>query len=413
MEEEVKKWLKKKLEEKNKKQEFFPKQVETEKPEIEKIEIAEMQQQTPPTIKEPPKVLISEEKEKTLFEMKLNKQKEDFQIQRTSDFINKEAKEFKPITPPASSQEYIEPIKPIKLQESKRPFISNKILLSIVVFLGIVAFSLFYFFVLPNNFKNSINQEYKISVTHNDNPIKVGSLELAKSNFNFFITLYNSSYICGITYNVVGINSSNYVFDEKSVLDKINFANSEKYKYAFEMGAHTFWNSNSEARFSLIATSNSSVLNYNALPKLSKNFSLVFDIPALDESKIKMSSNNSYVTIHMEQLDNWTKNSSLYCKFLRNYDANIDGSLQDCQRKISNEPSRECVFTLIQDDCTYLKQVRYWIMTNKNGRNIDCIFPATKLTKGKTYSVQLVANEETIQNLEKRSIFPVGAISIS
>jgi hypothetical protein len=422
VEEEIKKWLKKKLEESPKKEDKQP-------PKPLKIE--------PETSSKKSEVIETEEKW-------IEKSSEAVQIKD----LPKESQNFfvQPIQP--KEEKKIEPTKykieipqkripdvittiPVKTEVNEKPTEIknynkkegiNKILLTVVVCLGAACMVIFLFYSLnfriPSIFSKTYT--YEFSFTHNGKPIEIGPSEIYE-NVVYGIAFYNKTSSCTNDYLEFSStnHSSTYIFDSNSKDNEKNIRDYENRRYAFRIYAfqesdnpHTpflTWDTEIVSKNPL-----DSNLNYNQLPKLSKDFSITFEIPIFNISSFQKFIDEKNLTVHVELADDWTENNDLYCRFSRIYDSSIDSNLTNCTSDVL-ETSTQCAKRQ-EMDCSNTTRVVYVIKAIRNDKSVDCSLQLSELTSGKTYNMRISAelsnSDSSFDNLYQVYYIGVEKITI-
>lgn len=366
MEEEIKNWLKKKVEESSKKG-------ESKSPiELEKHKIG---------------IPIKEKKLEIFTQPKVEK----LEIPRKEIIPPK-------LFPAIQKEREIPAPEKIKLEERpaeiRKSGNTNKILIGIVLILGIAIFVIYFATFKPTFEKH----EYKIFVTHNENPVEVGDKGLAYSNFEYSITVFNKTSYCGITGSSNTVTSNNYVFDSNTTVNEKTLRDYEKEGYAFVVSLFAkssdittdVYAATSSADFS-----NASLNNYE-LPKLSNDFSINFDVPMFNKSSYRNAVSGKNLTFHIELLDDWNKNSTFYCIASREYNPTVDSNLPDCSIQ-SNQSflnvNKHCLSRFFLECNVQMPPVQYITYAMKNSGNINCSFPLNELTSGKKYSISIYIPE--------------------
>jgi len=157
-------------------------------------------------------------------------------------------------------------------------------------------------------------------------------------------------------------------------------------------------------------------LYYQQLPKLSENFSLIVDIPFINNSNssyfIKI--NGSHVITHIEMLDEWVKDNTFFCRFWRPYETS-DINIPNCSNKLGLfDVGKHCIrgHSL---NCNITDSVIYLEKADRSGRNIDCAVPLSKLSSGKEYRVKFFVYDkvgEHLYSVYESPIFFLGTIKI-
>jgi len=278
-----------------------------------------------------------------------------------------------------------------------------KKIIALSVVLVLVILVLFFFMSSSNKtIIPTVAYQYKIFVTHNGQPLNFGYAGIAFNNFNYGMDFYKNSDVCPVDYIETGsvINSPNYTFDRNTIIGNKKLNDYEKSAYAFDIYVSAqpsdetaIWSAVIEAKDS----SNSSI-NFNTLPKLQKDLSLTLDIPifTLYGSNYYAHVSNGSVNIHAEMTDSGRSNDVFYCRLFRNYDSATDANLSQCPQTIGFETSQQCVQNQV---CGEGSRVTYMSIATRNGNNVDCTFPISKLTVGKSYKVRISTKHDLGQDL--------------
>lgn len=382
MEEEIKEWLKKKLEGSPTKKEETPpietKTTENEKIKSEETEIEQVEKKEPEKMHSPynfPPKSASVTKE-----------------DQTNGAIIRETKKEVPLV---KREEKVSEVKTRNVY---------KILLGTVAILGaVIIFTIFILFYpsgfqLPSIF--SANHKYKIFVMHNERPLDSLSGELSYNPYEYILTVYNTTTYCGESIDTKDtIQSFQYTFDSSMPINGNTLKYYEKSKYAFDVyvsatpsSTNSYWDAFLAAKDSYNAT-----LNYNELPKLSKDFSITFDIPIFNNSNASHWTivQGGNVNVHVELIDGWSKNNSFYCKLFRDYDPLSDSKLPNCSEQLDLfNKNQECVRRYASECYNISDAVMFMTDATKNGKNINCNFPLTKLALGKKYDIRIQTYEQ-------------------
>ena len=277
--------------------------------------------------------------------------------------------------------------------EPKRPFINAKILLSIIFILAIVIAGVYAFiFQLPTVPPLSRKTEYKISLSHNDMPV---SMEEVGGNLVYGIQIYNKTGNCPEAFYEIALSSSNHTFDSSLELNKKSLVDYAKENYAFDLYiAANQWDAVMHA-----ATIFDTSSNYEALPKLSEDYTINFDIPIYDYSNLKTVTNLTNLNVHVELADDWRKTVSFTCRLSRNYNSTIDSAVPNCQSGLLFGETEQCAYKL-PTKCAPPSKIAFEIYARQNGKNIDCDFPIQKLTANILYELKI----RTLENIDTKVV---------
>lgn len=401
MEEEIKEWLKKKLEKTSKKEDIN----KTSNKILQNSQVSR-DRESSEVRANAPETIIKREKEIAESVIKAP-------IQEKSSPIFSSIKETQPnvistksSVPVIIRKEGISPIKEFQAverdSETGKPRINDKILIGIALTLGIIIIIIsFFVFIVPNI--PSENHEYKIFITHNGKPLDVGKKESSYQSFSYTIYLYNNHSYCGDEFIDSGsVQSPDYAFHSYSMQNGRILKNYEKQNYAFSLlikaispNVNLNWFTEMIAKDAFDAE-----LNYKELPKLSKSFSITFDIPLITKEKFIYWKNESEnkIYVHSELYDDWEGNATFFCFFERNYDQTIDNNLRNCSTQITFEKNQQCAQRFISV-CNRNIKVIYISEAQKHDRKIDCIIPLSNLTKNKTYEIRILLYKQLNQEL--------------
>lgn len=291
---------------------------------------------------------------------------------------------------PSKPSEEVLPIRkfPVieKPLEVKKPGINKKIYIGIAAILGVVIVIISFEIVQLS----PENHEYKIFITNNGN----------YSNFTYGIELYNSTSYC--THEFIensGIQTPSFTFNSTSTFNGKSLKDYEKENYSFDVYVYAI-SLPSEINSSLFMGITSkdvydSNLNYQELPKLSKDFSINFDIPIVVNSSLSATLQGNMINLHAEVLGNWDKNASFVCRLSRVYNDTTDSNLKYCdiQESILLTRNQQCV-RRYSPECHVSNYVIYIADANIQGRNIGCSFPSNDLTHGQRYKAVLYSYEK-------------------
>lgn len=292
------------------------------------------------------------------------------------------------------------------------------VVLGAIIILG--SFSILFFPKLFSvtplvNFTQSFNEgnKYMISLTHLGNSIS-NSTDLPAITFG--IEIYNQSSLCPIDYHVLSQPQTNYSFYSKTSIRDKNLGYYENSNFVFDV--YVGRNSN---KFLLNFTTSfvnkdsfDPMLIFNELPKLNQNFSINFDLPFFNQTsfnEMKNSSENK-IFLHAELSDDWNRNATFLCRLIRSYDAATDNRLSSCSTQISlfEHKNTQCIEGLL-NECGIPTQVRYVVEASHQGRNIDCTIPSTDLTSNKKYQAQILIFVPYSKNLFISHIIKPSAFS--
>jgi len=288
---------------------------------------------------------------------------------------------------------------PAKTPEERKQLISKNILLGLVaiIIIAVVGISVS-IFVLPNlssrpvlglplPISGQINT-YSIALKHNGKTLNLA--DSGDSSLIYGIILQDKSTKCVEEFNLKTTDSTSYEFDENLEVNGKKLSDYKTEEYAFSVFA-----GGSKWSVELLNKGGNDPLTiYDEYPKLANSFSQNFDIPIINASSLTSQTNISGGTgkVHVELSDDWSSNSKFYCRFTRNYDPNADSSITECPSE-----NEQCVVKL-PSECNVVSKVAYKTEAVRNGRDVGCSFPLSKLTPKQAYKITLVASETTDGN---------------
>jgi hypothetical protein len=405
VEEEIKEWLKKKLEMNSKKEDIN----KTSNKILQNSQVSQGRQSSE-VHANVPETIIKRGKEITEPVIKAPIQEKSspiFSSTKPTKEIQPNVISTKSNVPVIIGKEGISPISPIKEIQAverdsetgkpRKPRTNNKILIGIALTLGIIVIIIsFFVFIVPNI--PSENHEYKIFITHNGNPIGLDSQSKSSGlaySYGYGMDVYNNTSYCGNEFIESAItNSPSYTFDSKSVIDGKSIRDYEKDGYAFDLYASVMpFQSGTTNSLEVGATIRSkdvfdSILNYQELPKLSKNYQITFDMPIVVNSSVSTNLSRNEINAHVELFDNWNENVSFVCQLIRDYNDTIDNNLKGCGTQLAFLITRnqQCARKYFSE-CGSKNTVTYVTDAKVQGRSIDCSLPLNNLIHGENYEV--------------------------
>jgi len=271
---------------------------------------------------------------------------------------------------------------------------TNRILIGIVIFLGVVILLCFLIFS-PQLFTKI--HKYKFSFTHNGKPLEIGPTGVY-NDFVYSIDFYTNNSTCFNDYlEFTSTNSSSiYLLDSNSNNYGKNLSYYESQNYAFDFfGIQKSFNPNLLINWFVVIISKNPFdanLNYNQLPKLTKDFSISFEIPIFNISSYQKFINGKNATFHAEFADKWIENNDFYCRFSRIYDNSTDVSLPNCTFPLfyAEETPGQCAHRY-EMGCG-IPRASYTVRAIRSDKGIDCSIQLSELTSGKKYSVYISTN---------------------
>ena len=303
----------------------------------------------------------------------------------------------------------------MKFNEPRKSMFYKKLLTSLLLILLTIA-ALFFILHFSNSqlketLKQSIlnrnmfqqnisqNHKYKISISHNGKPIEVGYRGLAYYGFDYYLGLRNETNLFVEDYIETAFSSEligyrdypNYTFisSSKTLVYGKTLKDYENLGYAFDI---TMFAEPSDTTLPLtvfIGGKNFTIpaLYYKTAPKLSNDFSINLEVPFFNKSSFNMINDGKSLKIHIELLDDWTKNNTIYCQLWRTYDNVTDASFPNCpsQEVISGHA---CAIILAGWPLLY-EEFSYKVKASREAKKIDCNFSLTELPKRKNYYIAI------------------------
>jgi len=300
--------------------------------------------------------------------------------------------------------------------EAKKPRISNRTLIVIATILGASIVVLYFIIFMPLTIPFG-NHEYKISLTHNGQPISNVDSSIIPS-ITYGMTLYNKSSYCGNDYveETVSSNKEMFTFSSSTQINGRTISDYQS-NYAFEPYS-VFQTIQADSLIYVQAISNNyfdGTSNYDDLPKLSNSYATTFDVPIFDVSSFTSSStNNTAIIITYKMIDNWQYDGKFYCRLSKVYSQTTDGSLSECPAKIADFYATQKLCTRsVTDICGVNQQAFYAVPATIAGNTITCSLPSSDLTKGNTYSVSIIVLKQSAEKLYTQIIAKnVGTIDV-
>ena len=276
----------------------------------------------------------------------------------------------------------------IKLGNEWKSKISYKLFFTLFLVISFILILLVYFSTSNNTVKKHV---YFISITHKGQPIE-------NTLFSYGMFFYDNSSICPEHHSASDVvQSSNYTFDSDTKIANLSLKFYENKNYVFELEVQS--NLSGLYMSFLSVDSKDTTLNYYELPKLSRDFSINFDIPFFNKTKTSTSFSNGSTIIHTELVDDWSSNATFSCRLSRIYDSQTDSKLPKCDLISNSSDYRECNTRFFS--CGSTIYVFYKIPASVSGKNIDCLFLSKNLISGKIYDLRIVFNEPIDKNLFK------------
>jgi len=263
---------------------------------------------------------------------------------------------------------------------------------------------------------NETSREYKISLAHNGNQLEI-TADSSYKEVEYGITLYNKSSRCGIKFagSSGATNSSSYTFTNDATQGTETLKDYEKEDYAF--APNVFMQSFRPASVELISKNFlDAESNYEDFPKLSNDYSITFDVPILDWPSYSAAVSGKNLSISYKFAEDWNKqkNSNIYCRLSRDYEPELDAQIPDCPRQLRmfSNVAVQCA-QRYSSECGDTVKVQRTIEAERDGLTMNCQLPISELTSGRDYQVGVVIYSQISGNLyQVFSVRRLGTVSI-